>query len=734
MPTPATQPRLFVSLGTRLTIPVVFLVAAVALGAYFGLVRTSRMTAMRSKEAAADMVVKLTALSVMPAVVFNDEVEMKRAVDDLARNPEVTDIELWGVETTGARTESPLASHHRTEGRALGRPSSTRAERAREGDSLRALEPIKDPEGATVGVLAVRMSTAREAAALAALSEQVLWVSLGAALCLSVAILVVLRRMVVLPLRKLERAARGLAQGAERDKLAPFRQNARFEDEVVHLSATFGDMADAVRDREARLARRNQELVLILDSVDQGFLTARPDGTLLPERSAILATWLGPLDPDAKVWEMAAKIDPLAQAWMEAAWGQVVDGLFPLDAALDQLPKRLIREGRHFDFAYHPVLKGDEIEQIVIVLTDVTAEVERQKALAEQHEFSVLVDQFVRDRRGFHDFWNEACALIQRIVDAPGTGLEETTRRDIHTLKGNARFFGLTRLAAHCHALEDAMRDRGENMLTSEERSSLGGLWEALKRRIEPLMHGSTAFLEISEEEYKRLVTAVRQRDSADRLEELVRGLRQEPTAWRLGRARDTLLTACQKLGKTAPQVSIQHNELRLPPGRFAPFWSVFSHILSNAADHGLESDEQRRAAGKPLPGQVRLSTSLQRSELVVEISDDGPGIDWDQVRSIAEARGLPHRSQKELELALMSDGFSLKNSVSELSGRGVGLAAVRSVVNALGGRIEIQGRPGQGSTWRFRLPAGKLDEVTLEPAPTAALRTSQSPKSATAR
>ena len=86
--------RLFIPLGTRLTVPVVLLVAAVATGAYFGVVKTSRVTALRSKEVAADMVVKLTSLSVMPAVVFGDEVEIKRAVDDLARNPEVTDVEL----------------------------------------------------------------------------------------------------------------------------------------------------------------------------------------------------------------------------------------------------------------------------------------------------------------------------------------------------------------------------------------------------------------------------------------------------------------------------------------------------------------------------------------------------------------------------------------------------------------------------------------------------------------
>lgn len=716
MQAPETQPRLFVSLGTRLTVPVVLLVAAVAVGAYLSLVRTSRVTAMRSKEAAADMVVKLTARSVMPAVVFGDEVEMKRAVDDLARNPEVTDVELWGIDSAGEKVEALLASHHLGGGRKLGRPAVVQSQRALESDSVRALEPVTGPDGKAVAVLAVRFSTAREAAALAALSRQILYVSLGTALGLAAAILIVLRRMVVSPLRRLKLAAERLARGAARDGRELFGRNLRVEDEVVQLSTTFADMAEAVRDREARLARRNQELRLILDSVDQGFLTALPDGTLAPERSAILATWLGSLDVGARVWDVAGRIDPLFGPWMEVAWEQVFLGLFPLDAALDQLPKRLVREGRHFEFAYHPVMRGEEVEQIVIVLTDVTAETERQKAVAEQHEFSVLVDQFVRDRRGFHDFWGEASELVQRIVDPEkSVEVEKAILRDIHTLKGNARFFGLTRLAGLCHSLEDAMRDRGENRVTAEERRTLSQLWEALRRRIEPLMHGGTPFIQLSEEEFGRLAGAVRQRVAPERLEELVRGLRHEPSSWRLGRARDTLLATCRALGKTPPEVLLEHHDLRLPPARFAPFWSVFAHMLSNAADHGLEPDEQRQAAGKAVPGTMRLSTRLRGAELVVEIADDGPGIDWERVRAAAKARGLAHESQKDLELALLSDGFSLKGSVSELSGRGVGLAAVRSVITALGGRLEIESRLGVGSTWRFHLPAGKLEEPMAE-------------------
>jgi hypothetical protein len=117
--------RFFLSLGLRVTVPVVLLVVTVAIGVYLGLVRQSRLTLLSSKELAADMIVKLTSVSMMPAVVFGDEEEMARAVSNLARNPDVSDVELWGVKSSelGA-AEGLLAKFHRTGSRSRGRAGS----------------------------------------------------------------------------------------------------------------------------------------------------------------------------------------------------------------------------------------------------------------------------------------------------------------------------------------------------------------------------------------------------------------------------------------------------------------------------------------------------------------------------------------------------------------------------------------------------------------------------------
>jgi two-component system, chemotaxis family, sensor kinase CheA len=696
----------------RVTVPVVLLVVTVAVGVYLGLVRQSRLTLLSSKELAAGMVVKLTSASVMPAVVFGDQQEMQRAVANLAGNPDVSDVELWGFESSAlGGAEGLLAEFHRTGRLQLGRPASSKSQRSSDDESIRVIEPVVNLEGKSVAALVVRFSTAREAAALAQLSRQISYVSVATALCLALAILLAIHRVVVRPVKRLEEAAARLARG-ERHELE--RDHARVDDEVARLADQFSEMAEAVRDRELRLGVRNAELKLILDSVDQGFLTARVDGTLFPERSAIVEKWAGALPSDASIWSLAGVIEPSAASWMRMAWEQASSDMLPLEVAMDQLPKRLQREGQQFSLAYHPVLLDGQLQRVVIVMTDITAEVERQRVLAEQHEFAALVDQFVRDRRAFRGFWSEASRLVAKILE-PEQPSPELLRRYVHTLKGNARFFGLSRVASSCHELESAMAERGEYQLSARERASLHEIWESLRQRIEPLMQGATLFIEVSQDEYQGLLDAVRAKKPFAQLEELVRGMRREAVGARLERAKSMLEDTSAKLGKTAPQVEIRHDDLRLPPGPWAPFWSILSHVLNNAVDHGVESDDERRSAGKPLPARVGLSARVREGEVVIEVTDDGRGIDWERVRELAAQRGLPSKSQRELEQALFSDGFSLKYHVSETSGRGVGLAAVKNVVTAMGGRIELESTQKVGTTWRFHFPLAAIGDSGSE-------------------
>ncbi len=132
-------------------------------------------------------------------------------------------------------------------------------------------------------------------------------------------------------------------------------------------------------------------------------------------------------------------------------------------------------------------------------------------------------------------------------------------------------------------------------------------------------------------------------------------------------------------------------------------------HLVRNSVDHGLETPEDRIAAGKPAVGRVHLSAHQTGSEVVITIKDDGRGIDRARVRAKAEANGLiqpgAQLSDQELLQLIFQPGFSTAEKVTNLSGRGVGMDVVKKTIETLRGAIDIKTTPGEGSEIALRIP-----------------------------
>ena len=133
------------------------------------------------------------------------------------------------------------------------------------------------------------------------------------------------------------------------------------------------------------------------------------------------------------------------------------------------------------------------------------------------------------------------------------------------------------------------------------------------------------------------------------------------------------------------------------------------THMIRNAVDHGVERPEVREAAGKPSQGEVKLSAAHRSGRIVIEVSDDGAGINRQRVREIAIKKELiapdAQLTESEIDNLLFMPGFSTAQTVSNISGRGVGMDVVKRSIQALGGRITISSRPGQGSVFSMSLP-----------------------------
>jgi len=157
--------------------------------------------------------------------------------------------------------------------------------------------------------------------------------------------------------------------------------------------------------------------------------------------------------------------------------------------------------------------------------------------------------------------------------------------------------------------------------------------------------------------------------------------------------------------------LELSGQETDLDKGILDAIAEPLTHLVRNAVSHGIEPPEQRRSLGKPPRGKIRLHAQHQGNQVVLEISDDGRGIDTQKIRSKAIELGMitaeeaARMSEAETMELIMRPGFSTAEEVTEVSGRGVGMDVVQSVLHRLKATIHIETRPGQGTTFRLKLP-----------------------------
>jgi len=163
---------------------------------------------------------------------------------------------------------------------------------------------------------------------------------------------------------------------------------------------------------------------------------------------------------------------------------------------------------------------------------------------------------------------------------------------------------------------------------------------------------------------------------------------------------------SAKKLGKKV-ELKITGGETEIDRSILDAASESLIHILRNAVDHGIELPEERKSKGKPETGKLTLSAYSKGGNIVIEVSDDGAGIDIQKIKMIAEAKGIltEGMTEKEIINLIFLSGFSTKENVTEISGRGVGMDIVYNNITKLKGDIEIESKLGIGTTFRISLP-----------------------------
>ena len=525
---------------------------------------------------------------------------------------------------------------------------------------------------------------------------------------------------IVAPITSLINAAEALADG---DRTV--RVDIQSNDEVEILGNTFNRMVEdlqityanleelnsnleeKVAARTAELELRSCEMAVVLENVSQGLVTVDLKGRMSAERSKCFDDWLGIPSADTNFSDHIKQYDQSVGDCFSMGLEDLSEGVLPVEVSLRELPKRLQADSRELLLEYTPILGQEQkkITHLLITITNITERLNYEKSEAEQRESLAVFKEISKDKSGFLSFVNNTTETIEKICVAQEKREKNITvlKRFLHTVKGNAALFNLHSIASICHELENDIESTG-----APESIRLSGLyrrWSKIRESAHELIVDERSGFLVEEYELDRLAMALREGISNDKAVDILSRWKLESVETILCRLGAKSINLAKRLGKYPIDIHIDGQGVRLHYQKYERFFSELIHVIQNAVDHGLEEMWERRARLKPTAGQLTLRVESNDKNFVVFVEDDGNGIDWATIGQKAYKMGLPSQSTHDLLMALFSDGMSTRDEVSETSGRGVGMSAIKDVCTDLGGIISIETKAGVGTSFAFTFP-----------------------------
>jgi two-component system, chemotaxis family, sensor kinase CheA len=468
--------------------------------------------------------------------------------------------------------------------------------------------------------------------------------------------------------------------------------------------------------RTQELGARNSAMRLVLDNVEQGLATIGVDGSLHSERSSAFDRWFeadGAAQDGRPFSEALAPGDERLRLLLKLGWEQVAEGFLPPEVSVEQMPKRFDLGGRHFTLTVKPILRQELVTGALLVVSDVTTELEARKEQARQKEEILVFRRIAGDKPAFAAFLEETGSMIDRLRGADPLGAREQLGI-VHTVKGNAAQYDVRSVADAAHDLESTIADAAAPVDASA-LAPLFAAWQAIHDRVAGLIGAGDSVIELSRGELERILARVAEGAPSSELATRLRMLFDEPVATRFARLAEHVERLAARLGKPTPRLSVRGEDVRLPQRRYASFWAALVHVARNAIDHGIEDPAVRTAAGKPARGAISFHARLENASVLIEVVDDGAGVDWQRLAARARAAGLQAGTREEIERTIFVSGISSVEAITDVSGRGVGLAAVWDATVSLGGTVRVTSVRGRETRFVFRLPTTREPVATAE-------------------
>ncbi len=416
------------------------------------------------------------------------------------------------------------------------------------------------------------------------------------------------------------------------------------------------------------------------------------------------------------------------------------------------LPRQLIL---HFTSArektvevdWTPIFNDDGVvEKILVSLRDVSELKMLEKLnMNQQRELEILSQLVSASTERFQQFYrNSASALAhcRKILEQEGrlitiASLQELYR-ELHTIKGNARMFGFRGITNLVHDAEDHYKISVHVIHDSWNTNDRLRDIDAIRQELEAYAAMAAKAFGYNEkpEQVQRhqfvettlgILRSYQQGDvrperALHEIAENIRVFEYSPLPMILESVVNGTGPLAQELGKLAPQINIPSSTLAFHRKTHAALESIFNHLIRNAVDHGLETESERLQYGKPARGLIDISCVRTRDGVSICMRDDGRGLNLNRIQDKARSLGLLPGSAElgldDLAQLIFEPGLSTRQQENQVSGRGMGLSAVRCLAQDLGGNIRIELKrgdtPAPAVHFIIDLPSDLLTELTL--------------------
>ena len=338
----------------------------------------------------------------------------------------------------------------------------------------------------------------------------------------------------------------------------------------------------------------------------------------------------------------------------------------------------------------------------MLVSTDISEQLKFERELDAERRNSERLVNLLKNKKQIQVFLSDLdkSFSILNAIDLNANKAE--LLRVLHTIKGGAAQFAIQKVVDLMHESEDqVVQDKWSNSLhmsmLKRLESEIVEFKEETKRLFGPHVATKERILELP---YSDLATRLSQMNLPNHTE-ILKVLSLEPIERSLSPLELSLNQTLKALGKPTAQFVVEGGGILIDSELYAGFFQQLPHVMRNISDHGVEPIEERQKMGKPRHALVVVSCRVERERLIIKIRDDGRGIDVGRLR----AKYPETLHERDLLQKIFDPQVSLAESVTEVSGRGVGLDAIKTSIQELGGTVSVDTCKGEWTEFTFELP-----------------------------